>query len=199
MDAFYPVAHTPIGRIGTIVCMDGSFPETARGLAMNGAEIIYRPSYPEPSVGSGLWEVQNRARALDNNCYVIAPNLASYHITPNSPAPIDCFGGQTMIIDYHGQILCEHTYGGSASYAAATIDIQTLRDFRVRSVGTNWLKELRTEQYQLIYDQPIYPKNLRLTQAPPGHAAHEQLRRGLIEELVERGTWAPPPRDPETP
>ena len=44
----FPVVDTEIGRIGTIVCMEGSYPETARGLAMNGAEIMYRPSYPEP-------------------------------------------------------------------------------------------------------------------------------------------------------
>jgi predicted amidohydrolase len=50
LDAFYPVVDTQIGRIGCVICMEGSYPETARGLAMNGAEIIYRPSYPEPFV-----------------------------------------------------------------------------------------------------------------------------------------------------
>ena len=76
LDAFFPVTDTEIGRIGCLICMEGSYPETSRGLAMNGAEIIYRPSYPQPYVGNGLWEVQNRARALDNTCYMICPNPA---------------------------------------------------------------------------------------------------------------------------
>jgi len=42
LDAFFPVTDTEIGRIGCIICMEGSFPETTRGLAMNGAEIVYR-------------------------------------------------------------------------------------------------------------------------------------------------------------
>ena len=45
-DALYPVAKTEIGNIGTLICAEGSYPEAARGLAMNGAEIIYRSQYP---------------------------------------------------------------------------------------------------------------------------------------------------------
>ena len=82
LDAFFPVADTPLGRIGTLICYEGSFPETARGLALNGAEIIYRCSYAEPWVGREVWEIQNRARALDNTCYVIAPNLGPCHVSP---------------------------------------------------------------------------------------------------------------------
>src|SRR5713101_6263698 len=67
LDAFFPVADTEIGRLGCVICMEGSFPETARGLAMNGAEVLYRPAYPEPYVANGLWEIQNRARALDKH------------------------------------------------------------------------------------------------------------------------------------
>ena len=99
LDAFYPVTDTEIGRLGCLICMEGSYPETARGLAMNGAELIYRPSYPEPYVGNGLWEVQNRARALDNTAYVIAPNPAGYAPSADSPCPLDMFGGESMIID----------------------------------------------------------------------------------------------------
>ena len=76
LDAFYPVADTEIGRLGVLMANEGSYPENARGLAMNGAEVVYRASYPHPHAGNGLFEVQNRARALDNNFYVIAPTSA---------------------------------------------------------------------------------------------------------------------------
>ena len=42
LDAFYPVADTAIGRLGFLMANEGSYPENARGLAMNGAEVVYR-------------------------------------------------------------------------------------------------------------------------------------------------------------
>lgn len=77
LDAFFPVARTPIGNIGCLICMEGNFPELARGLMMNGAEIVYRPSSIENKISTGVWQIQNQARALDNNCYVIAPNTVN--------------------------------------------------------------------------------------------------------------------------
>ena len=46
LDAFYPVADTEIGRLGVMMANEGSYPENARGLAMNGAEVVYRASFP---------------------------------------------------------------------------------------------------------------------------------------------------------
>ena len=63
---------------------EGSYPENARGLAMNGAEVVYRASYPHPHTGNELFEIQSRARALDNNFYVVAPNIGTYYLTPDS-------------------------------------------------------------------------------------------------------------------
>ena len=79
LDAFYPVVDTEIGRLGIMMANEGSYPENARGLAMNGAEVVYRASFPHRA--SDAFVVQTRARALDNNMYVIAPNLGTYHLT----------------------------------------------------------------------------------------------------------------------
>ena len=50
IDAFYPVLRTDdIGNIGTICCSDGEYPEAVRALALNGAEVVYRPSEAMPS------------------------------------------------------------------------------------------------------------------------------------------------------
>ncbi len=192
LDAFFPVVDTEIGRIGVVICMEGSYPETARGLAMNGAEIIYRPSYPEPYVGNGLWDVQNRVRALDNTLYVIAPNPAGYYTTPQSRDPIDVTGGESMIADYQGQVISKHHSGGTASYAGGIIDIEALRQYRARSLWGNWLRDLRTEQYRIIYDQPMYEKNRCLSQPPLKHAENDEVVRAATERVFERGIWKKP-------
>src|ERR671937_678774 len=182
LDAFYPVVDTEIGRLGIMMANEGSYPENARGLAMNGAEVVYRASYPHPHTGNEFFEIQNRARALDNNLYVVAPNLATYYLEQDSELPVDTFGGSSMVVDYKGRIVGQHLYGAGSSYVAGTIDIQALRDFRTRAQWDNWIKDLRTEMYQLLYEQPIYPKNLYLHRAP---MKHQEYRTEVIEAQVQ--------------
>lgn len=192
LDAFFPVVDTAIGRIGCVICMEGSYPEPARGLAMNGAEIIYRPSYPEPYVANGLWEVQNRSRALDNTLYVVAPNPAAYLPSPETKFPLDTFGGKSMIVDYQGRIISAHESGGSASYASAIINVPALREYRARSLWGNWLKDLRTEQYRLIYERSVYEPNRALFRPPLQHAENDAVIRDSIRRLHESDVWVPP-------
>lgn len=192
LDAFYPVVDTEIGRIGCVICMEGSYPETARGLAMNGAEIIYRPSYPEPFVANDLWELQNRARALDNTLYVVAPNPASYYPTPETKSPLDTFGGRTMIVDYQGRIVSRHDAGGAASYAGGIVNIDALREYRARSLWGNWLKDLRTEQFRLIYEQSLYEPNRALKQPPLQHAENDVVIRAAIRRMHDLDIWVRP-------
>ena len=82
-----------------------------------------------------------------------------------------------MIVDYKGRIVGRHDYSGGSSYVAGTIDIEALRDHRTRARRDNWMKDLRTEVYQTIYEQPIHPKNLYLDRAPYNHA---EFRREVI-------------------
>lgn len=195
LDAFYPVADTEIGRIGIMMANEASYPENARGLAMNGAEVVYRGPYPAPGVMSGMFEVQNRARALDNNFYVIAMNLGTYYLDKDSEVPIDTFSGQSMIVDYRGQIVARVDYGAGSTWVAGTIDIEALRNFRVRAQWDNWLKDLATEQYQLIYEQPIYPKNLYLTRRPYTHAEYRHdVTDVQVQKMLDRGIWQRPAR-----
>ncbi|MFI6901328.1 nitrilase-related carbon-nitrogen hydrolase [Nonomuraea sp. NPDC050394] len=193
LDSFYPVADTEIGRIGILMANEGSYPENARGLAMNGAEIIYRGPYPHPHAGNGIYEVQNRARALDNNAYLIACNLGTYYLDADSEHPIDTFGGQSMIVDYKGQVAGRHDYSGGSSWVAGTIDIGALRHFRSTAQWDNWIKDLKTEQYRVIYDQPIYPKNMYLTRKPYTHAEfRSEVILRQIELMHDRDIWVRP-------
>ena len=55
------------------------------------------------------------------------------------------------------------------------------------------MKDLTTEQYQLIYEQPVYPKNLYLDRPPYKHAEYrEQVTQRQVELLQERDVWARP-------
>lgn len=202
LEHIFPVAHTEIGNIGTLICAEGCFPEAARALALNGAEIIYRPAYLEPWVGNDMFEIQNRSHAIFNNCYVISPNTGPAHPMPwvyqdwRDAFPIDFSGNRTQIIDYRGQIIGQHI-GGVDSFASAIINIEGLRDFRVRGLWHNLLKELRVEQYTLIYKAAeamggIYPKNLCMEALPFKHAQGDELRRLIINKLVDRGIYTPP-------
>jgi predicted amidohydrolase len=193
LDAFYPVADTEIGRIGIMMANEASYPENARGLAMNGAEILYRGPFPHRS--SDAFTVQNRARALDNNCYVLGMNLGPYFLTPDSDVGIDCGGGQSTICDYLGRVIGELSYSGTSSWVHGTIDIEAQRHFRTRAKWGSWMKDLTTEQYRLIYERELYPRNLYLDSAP---LKHEEYQRDVIEaqsrKLVDEGIYAAPER-----
>jgi predicted amidohydrolase len=189
LDAFDPVVDTEIGRLGIMMANEGSYPENARGLAMNGAEIVYRASFPHRA--SDAFEVQTRARALDNNMYVIAPNLGTYYLTVDGETPIDTFGGGSLIVDHQGRVIGSLSYSGASSWVAGTIDVEAQRAFRTNSRWGNWMKDLTTEQYRLIYDQPVYPKNIYLDRAPYTHDEYRtEVLEPAIERLVERGVYA---------
>jgi len=201
-EEIFPVARTEIGNIGTLICAEGSFPEAARALALNGAEVIYRAAYVEPFVGNGIFELQNRSHAMFNNCYVIAPNTGPIHSFPETYQgwkdawPMDYSGNRSQIIDYRGQVIGEHV-GAIDSLASAPINIEALRQYRVRALFPNWVNEMRVEQYSLIYKAAeamggIYPKNLCMDLLPLTHPELIQLRRYITNKLVEKGIYTPP-------
>ena len=180
---------------GIMMANEGSYPENARALAMNGAEVVYRASYPHPGTGNELFEIQSRARALDNNMYVVAPNMGTYYLFPEETTPIDTFGGRSFVINYKGQIVGRQDYGAGSTYVGGVIDIEALRDHRARAQWDNWMKDLRTELYQILYEQPIYPKNLYLDRVPMKHAEYkEKVIKKQIELMHSRGIWKKPER-----
>jgi predicted amidohydrolase len=196
LDAFFPVADTDIGRLGISLAIEGAYPEYVRGLAMNGAEVICRISCPEPLVANDGWRIQNRARALDNTAYLVAPNLGTYYLTPDEETPVDTFGGGSMVVNHRGDILAEHDYGAGSSYVGAPINIEGLREHRTRSPLTNWLKDLRTELCQVIYDQELYPKNRYLDAQPPRHEEYaEEVTQERIDSMIKQDIWVPPYQD----
>jgi beta-ureidopropionase len=193
LDAFWPVVDTAIGRLGIMMAMEGNYPENGRGLAMNGAEVVYRASLPGPMAQADFFEVSNRARALENNMYVIAPNIGPYFLTQDSETPIDAGGGQSMMVDYRGAIIGKQLSTNGSGFVSAPIDIEALRHYRHSAQSSNWLKDVRSELAQIIYEQPIYPKNLYLDRQPGKH--HDYKREVINKQIAmmqERGIWKPP-------
>ena len=189
LEAFFPVAKTKIGNIAGTVGVEGSFPEVFRAFALNGAEILYRASLPEPWVSREIFEVQNRSRAIDNTAYMIAPNTGSL-IMPGedneSPTVIDgALGGRSSIVDYKGTILASNDIVGD-TYVASEINIDALRHYRENARFQNWIPYLKTEIFSKMYEQKIWPKNL----PPMKHADAGKVFKETIKNLIDRGTYS---------
>jgi len=192
-EAIWPVARTDIGNIGTLICAEGSYPEAARGLAMNGAEIIWRTQYPEPWMGNGMSEMQNKSHAIFNTCYVVAPNIGAISL-PGAPDHV-ISTGKSQIIDYRGNVISQYLGSGEA-WVSGIVDIEQLRDFRLRGQWQNLVKDIRVEEYKVIYDAMmakggIYPKNLCMEDPPFDEADQKELVKHQVNKMVEWGVYTP--------
>ena len=197
IEAFYPVLKTKdIGNIGTICCSDGEYPEAIRALAFNGAEVVYRPSEAVPMTqagpdAGGTWLLQNRAHAHFNSLYMVCPNVGPVYVHPKMEQPYDIGGGGGHVVDFNGHVL-GLSQSGTNSFCAGVIDIEALRNFRAMNLNSNWMKDLRTELFKDMYDEPIHPKNLWLKDEPKSHAEVDEVYRDNIKRLQKRGSWTPP-------
>ena len=149
-EPLFPVADTPIGRLGCAICYDWLFPEALRQLAANGAEVLIRVSaYMDPwgsTEPMNWWGVVNRCRALENTAYVVAANQGAslQHYPPYS------WPGGSQLVDFDGRLLAEATPGPGERIVTAPIDISALRHERETRIGHHMLAHLRTEAY------PVY-------------------------------------------
>lgn len=143
-----------------------------------------------------MFEIQNKAHAIFNTCYIISPNLGELHLRPWENENLVKSYGFSQIIDYRGQIISQYAAPGEAM-VSAIIGLEGLRDFRVRSLWQNLVKSLRIEEYHIIYEAMksiggIYPKNLCLKDPPMKVADHDELLRYLINKMVDKGIYTPP-------
>jgi len=172
-EPLFPVADTPIGRIGCAICYDWLFPEVLRQLAANGAEVLVRVSaYMDPwgaTEPMAWWTVVNRCRALENTAYVVAANQGASlaHYPPYS------WPGGSQLIDFEGRVLAEASPGPGERIVVATIDVDALRHERATRRGHNMLAHLRTEAYP-VYDSRRYPP--QAPQDAPRLSYEENLR-----------------------
>ncbi len=157
-DPLFPVADTPIGKIGVAICYDWLFPEAIRSLALNGAEVLIRVSaYMDPwgaTAPMDWWTVINRARAIENLAFVVASNQGAAQ--GNYP-PFSWPGG-SMVVDFDGRILAQADPGPGDKIVIAPIDIEALRYERNRRQMHQMPRHLKPCHRQPMDQDGTYPK-----------------------------------------
>ncbi|MHA2292186.1 MAG: nitrilase-related carbon-nitrogen hydrolase [Candidatus Hodarchaeales archaeon] len=135
----YPVFKTRYARIGVYICYDRHFPEGARLLALNGAEIVYNPSATVAGVSQYLWKLEQPAHAVANGYYMGCIN----RVGEEKPWNLGRFYGNSYFVDPKGKILVE----GSEDKDELIIGEFDL-DF-ISEVRTNWqfFRDRRPETY----------------------------------------------------
>lgn len=111
-------------KLGLSVCYDIRFPELYRLLALQGAEVVSVPSAFTLATTRDHWEVLLRARAVENQCFVVAPNQIGVH--PGGYRS----GGRSMIVDPWGLVLASAP--DLETVIVAELDGAVLRDVRRR-------------------------------------------------------------------
>jgi predicted amidohydrolase len=121
-----PVAETEIGNIGLMIGYDLAYPEVARSLALERAEIVVVVANWEAS-DIDEWKTYARSRAYENSVYIVAANRVGEDVTLN-------FGGESMVIGPRGEIYAsladetdETTGAPKEGYAIARIDLDDVR------------------------------------------------------------------------
>lgn len=116
------VVDTPVGKLGLTVCYDLRFPELYRALREQGAEIFIAPSAFLQSTGRYHWDALIKARAIENQCFVVAANQCGQHEGGRQTY------GHSMIVGPWGLVL--DSVGIQAGYAIADIDLVRLQILR---------------------------------------------------------------------
>ncbi len=132
------VADTELGSIGMMIGYDLAFPEVARSMALEGAEIVLCLANWE-TANVDEWKTYIRARAYENAIYIAAANRIGEDVTLN-------FGGESMIVGPRGQIF--------ASLADET-DPETgepLEGFTVARIDLDAVRKNR-EEYQFMQNR----------------------------------------------
>ena len=133
-----PVTDTEIGTLGLMIGYDLSFPEVARSLALDGADIVVVCANWEAS-NIDEWKTYLRARAYENSVFVVGANRVGEDVTMT-------FGGESMVVGPRGQVHAtmaaetdDESGAPNEGYVVATIDLDEVRKYR--------------EEYQLIQNR----------------------------------------------
>ncbi len=116
------VVDTPLGRLGLSICYDLRFPELYRQLFQKNVDLVAVPSAFTLKTGEAHWLPLLRARAIENQCYMIAANQGGEHSANRRTS------GASAIIDGWGRVLAKAALGEAC--ILADFDRQALADIR---------------------------------------------------------------------
>ena len=132
----FPVFSTRFAKIGVYICYDRHFPEGARALGKNGAEIVFIPS-ATGGRSKQYWHIEQRGHAIANGYFVATSNRVGKESTgPNE------FYGHSYFCDPYGRILSEA--GEEEEVLIADIDLSSLR---ATHVDMPFWRDRRPETY----------------------------------------------------
>lgn len=107
-----------VGHLGLAICYDIRFSEMFRSMTLNGAQIFVTAANFISPIGDAHWETLVRARAIENQCYMIAPGQIGQKPKFRSY-------GHSMIVDPWGKILAEASYAEQVITAEINLDYMT--------------------------------------------------------------------------
>ena len=120
----YPVFDTAVGRIGVYICYDRHFPEGARVLGLNGAEIVFNPSATVAGLSEHLWKLEQPAHAVANGYFIAAINRVG-----EGPWNTGTFYGSSYVADPRGQIV-KQASRDNEELLVVDIDLDLIREVR---------------------------------------------------------------------
>ena len=121
----YPAFDTDYARIGVYICYDRHFPEGARILGLNGAEIVFNPSATVAGLSEYLWRLEQPAHAVANGYFIGAINRVGHE----QPWDIGEFYGQSYFCDPRGQFIAEGPRDRDA-LVVADLNLDMIREVR---------------------------------------------------------------------
>jgi beta-ureidopropionase len=141
----YPVFETAYAKVGVYICYDRHFPEGARALGLNGAEIVMNPSATVAGLSQYLWKLEQPAHAVANGYYVGAIN----RVGVEAPWKIGKFYGSSYFVDPRGNFLVTASEDKS-ELVTADLDLEVIEEVR-----RTWqfYRDRRPETYEALVKQ----------------------------------------------
>ena len=143
-DASYPVFQTRYAKIGVYICYDRHFPEGARILGLDGAEIVYNPSATVAGLSQYLWKLEQPAHAVANGYFMGCIN----RVGTEEPWNIGRFYGSSYHVDPRGSIIdCASEDNDELLISELDLDM-------IDEVRKTWqfFRDRRPETYQRMLD-----------------------------------------------
>lgn len=139
----YPVFETSVGRIGIYICYDRHFPEGARVLGINGAEIVFIPSATSRGLSQHLWKIEQTSHAIANGYFVGTINRVGIEAEFGA----NNYYGQSYFCDPKGQFV-----GDVASEDADELVVRELNLDLIQDVRNTWqfYRDRRPDMYDGI-------------------------------------------------
>lgn len=141
----YPTFETAYARIGVYICYDRHFPEGARALGLNGAEIVFNPSATVAGLSEYLWELEQPAHAVANGYFVGAINRVGHE----QPWDIGEFYGKSYFCNPRGKIIAQASRDND-ELVVADLNLDEIRE--VRNIW-QFYRDRRPETYDSLVEE----------------------------------------------